>query len=497
MFRRGAVVAAAMVVAGSVAGCGISSAEPDEMDRFYRQQVQWTKCGEEKLDAAGAQCAEVTVPLNYSAPRDRAITVTISRSRAKDPAQRRGVLLANPGGPGASGLAFALRVAEYLGGGVPDNYDLIGFDPRGVGRSTPLHCGWPVSTDMRSAGLDQVGFDKTLALEAELSARCVATNGATQPYITTRNTARDLDVIRAVLGEERINYIGGSYGTYLGAVYTQMFPERVDRLVYDSAVDPDRYHVPMVQDMGAPSEAAFDVWAAWAAAKDAEYHFGTTAPAVRATVTGLIEQAARQPIRLGEYDLDAHLLPMILFEGVAAAREYQDLAVNLRQIADAAAGIPVRAQGSLEDYLKQALRPQEDEAAQTMILCGDAPAPRDPTWYWRNIEASRAAQPIFGPLVNAPNGCTFWQPPLEPPTVVRNAAPALILQAMGDTHTAYQQGVGLHRVLTGSRLVTMPDRVAHGVIPQSECARQIVNAYLRSGVLPAADVTCQPDPLAE
>ncbi|RJO73616.1 alpha/beta fold hydrolase [Nocardia panacis] len=486
--RRG-VLALAVLIVGSTAGSGISVAEAG-LDRFYRQELRWGPCGEAKLDAAKARCADIAVPLNYAEPQGRAITVAISRVSAGDPARRRGVLLGNPGGPGSSGLGFTAQLGDHLD--IRDGYDLIGFDPRGVGRSTPLHCGWPVSSDLRSAGVDSVGFGATLALEAELAARCLARNGATQSFITTRNTARDMDVIRAVLGAERISYIGASYGTYLGAVFTQMFPERVDRFVLDSAVDPARYHVAMIQDEGAPNEAAFDVWADWVAARDGEYHLGTTGPAVRATVTGLIERAARRPIRIGEYEVDAHLLPMILFEGIREAKAYPELAASVRQLAQAEYQ-PVRPEGNLAEYLEQALRPKEDEAAEAIILCGDAEAPRDPAWYWRNIEASRASQPIFGAFANGPNACAFWQPPIEPPTVVGNAVPALILQAVQDTRTAYQQGVGLHRALTGSRLVTMPDRVAHGVMKQSSCASHAAEVYLGTGVLPAEDITCPAD----
>ncbi|WP_458689103.1 alpha/beta hydrolase [Nocardia tengchongensis] len=494
LFRRSVGLAAYLLMAGSLVGCGQFSAVPGELDRFDRQELRWRSCEDAKLDGVGAQCAEVTVPLDYSQPSGRTIALTISRVPAADPAQRLGVLLSNPGGPGAPALDFTLRVADMLADGVRDRYDLIGMDPRGVGRSTALHCGWPVGSDTRSAGLDFEGFGNTVALEADLAARCLAEHGDTQPYITTRNTARDIDVIRSILGEERINYIGGSYGTYLGTVFAQMFPGRIDRMVLDSAVDPQRYHVGMIQDEGEPNEAAFDVWAGWAAERDRDYRFGTTAPAVRATITGLIDQAGRQPIRVGDYDVDAHVLPAMLMDGIEGARGYADLAAALRQVADAATGLLIRPNDELEQWLRHWLRTPagEDEAAQAMILCGDASAPRDPTWYWRNIEASRATQPIFGPLANAPTSCAFWPAPVEPPTVVGNAIPALILQAVGDTRSPYRGGVGLHRALPESRLVTMPDLVAHGVTDKSECAREVVGTYLRSGLLPAADITCQP-----
>ncbi|MGY2062755.1 alpha/beta fold hydrolase, partial [Nocardia gipuzkoensis] len=188
------------------------------------------------------------------------------------------------------------------------------MDPRGIGHSTRVDCRWPVGTYGQSAGVDAAGFAESVATQADLAARCRSAAGDLLPHITTRNTARDMDVIRAVLGEERINYFGVSYGTYLGAVYTQMFPQRTDRVVLDSAADPGQWAIGTFRDMGAADEAALDAWADWTAARDGEYHLGTTRSQVRAVVTNLIAGAARQPIRIGEYDLDEHWLPTVVFD---------------------------------------------------------------------------------------------------------------------------------------------------------------------------------------
>ncbi|RJO68276.1 alpha/beta fold hydrolase [Nocardia panacis] len=488
VFRRWAGLGAALILAGSVAGCG-SAAEVNGLERLQRQQLRWQPCGDEKLDAAGAECADVTVPLNYAEPQGRTITVAISRARAADSARRHGVLISNPGGPGASGLDTALLEDEIQSGGLRERYDLIGMDPRGIGRSTPMHCDWPTPSGLRAAGLDRAGFEKTLALHADLAARCRETGDAYR-YITTRNTARDMDLIRAVLGEQRISYIGTSYGTYLGSVFAQMFPDRIDRLVLDSAIDPVRYSVGMIQQMGKPNEVAFDVWAGWVAARDGEYHLGATASAVRAKITELLRRSAREPITVGAQRVEAHELPLILFEGVAGSQGYVSLAVQLRQLLDAAEGRAQAPDSELEQTLRDEWGPGSDSAVEMMIQCGDAPAPRDPDWYWRNLEASRATEPLFGSYANHPSVCAFWPAPVEPPTVIGNALPSLILQSVMDTRTAYEEGIALHGMMTGSRLVTMPDKVAHGVLDKSACARAVAAGYLRTGVLPEADMTC-------
>ncbi|MFB8276771.1 alpha/beta fold hydrolase [Nocardia colli] len=504
MKRTRALTAVLASVTSLVAGAGLigcagpaAKAEPPALDRFYSQQLDWKACGEPQLDEAGAQCADVTVPLNYAEPQGPTLTVAISRLAATDPAQKRGVMLSNPGGPGGAGLDFMVTVSKAMTPEVRARYDLIGMDPRGVGRSSPVQCRWPRGIGLQSAGVDAASFAESVAMQGELAARCATTEAARLPYITTRNTARDMDVIRGIFGEERINFYGTSYGTYLGAVFTQMFPERSDRIVLDSAADPDNYGtVGMMQAMGPPNEAALDLWADWVAARDGEYHFGTSRAQVRGAVQDLIRRGADKPIRLGEYEVDDHWIPLVLFVGLDAPNQYEMLAGQIRKIADAADGRPVEVDPTLDATLGYALkaRPQ-DNSSQMAILCGDVAAPRDPGFYWRNIEAARAAQPVFGAFSNNITPCAFWAPPAEPATVVRNSVPALIVQSTGDTRTAYAGAVAMHHDLSASRMVTLQDVPIHWIFGryQNSCTYAAVNTYFRDGTLPAADLTCQAD----
>ncbi|MFD7845745.1 alpha/beta hydrolase [Nocardia sp. NPDC059764] len=216
-------------------------------------------------------------------------------------------------------------------------------------------------------------------------------------------------------------------------------------------------------------------------------------------VSGLIEQAARQPIRIGSYEVDDHWLPSVLFGYLHDSRRFDEAANALRQIVDAAAGQPAEPSVDLEQSLSGLLRaPTEDAVASmessTAVVCGDVSAQRDPGWYHRNVEASRAAQPVFGPLVNNISPCAFWPAPVEPRVEVHNATPVLIVQATGDPVAAYQEGVGLHRTMTASRLVTLQDVIVHGAFTvRSSCMSQAVETYLRDGDLPASDLTCHAD----
>ncbi|GAA2780224.1 alpha/beta hydrolase [Crossiella cryophila] len=486
MKRVTALLIAAVAGAGLLTGTATAA-----------QRVDWKACGDKDLDAAGAQCAEVAVPLDYRQPRGRAITVAISRLKATDPGQRRGIMLSNPGGPGGPGLGLMLEVRARMSPDVQARYDLIGMDPRGIGRSTPVNCDWPVGNMLRSAGLDRAAFERNARLEAELARRCADTQGETIRHITTRNTARDMDLIRAALGEPKISYLGYSYGTYLGSVYTQLFPHRSDRIVLDSAVDSKRYPGEMIQDMGPANEQALDDWANWAAGQHAEYRLGRTGKQVRALVEDLIRQAARQPIRIGDFRVDEHVLPMVLFDGLADVRENAEFAGSIRQLADAAAGKTVRPNQALErvlgmHYLKY---PQAQQSGMAALMCGDASSRRNPERYWRDIQRSRTRQPVFGPMANNLNACAFWAPPVEPPVIVRNPVPALIVQATGDTRTVYDSGVDLHRAMSGSRLVTLQDVRTHSVFGfyPNTCVENAVNTYLRDGLLPGRDLTCRGD----
>ncbi|MEV6773994.1 alpha/beta hydrolase [Nocardia sp. NPDC051030] len=468
------------------------------LERFYRQQVEWKPCGIENVDKAGGECADVLVPVDYGKPDGRTMTVAISRVRATDPARRHGALLANPGGPGAEGLDTIDLLGDVLSPDALASNDLIGMDPRGVGESgRGKRCGWPVGEMIRSAGLDVLGFAHDTVQSAWMAAGCLIQDQEVMRQYTTRNTARDMDVVRAVLGEEKISYYGTSYGTYLGAVFTQMFPDRTDRIVLDSAIDPDRYWEGMVQDWGPADEIALDDWAAWVATQNDTYRLGATAQQVRAGIEKLVRDANRQPIVIDGFAIDDHWLPFILHGLVMNYRINAAAADVVRELADAAGGPPTTARSPRLQAVVEALRDGENSTL-AQIACGDAGAPTDLGWYWRNIQESRSTQPIFGAMASNIEPCAFWPRPVEAPTVVRNSVPALIVQATGDPRTPYAHGLRLHEDLSESRMVTLQDVRVHMTFRPnlSSCVNDAINTYFTQGDLPATDTTCLADPPA-
>ncbi|MQY05709.1 alpha/beta hydrolase [Actinomadura macrotermitis] len=458
-------------------------------------RLDWKSCAQEELDQAGAQCAQLTVPLDHSKPGGRTITLALSRLPATDRAHRIGTLVLNNGGPGQDSLGMPVPIRAAMKD-VAARYDLVGLDPRFVGRSTPLDCGWPIGMWLRSAGATRARFDHQAAVQRDLAERCGKRHADVLPYVNTRDTARDIDLVRRALGEHRISFLGYSYGSYLGAVYAQMFPGRTDRMVLDSAGDPRKWGPRAMQGTEAEAERALRGWASWAAGRPG---FGPTRAHVLATINGIVAAAEKRPLRVGPYEVDDQLIPYILSTGPGNDRPEarESFAATVRTLNEAAHGRPAEPGPELNGLLTFVLTSTGSPLASpaAAITCGDRAAPRDPDTYWTDNQRSRARHPLFGPLKNNLWPCAFWPvQPREPVTRIANAAPALIVSATGDTATTYKGSKAMHRALTGSRLLTLRGATAHGIYGEygNPCVDTKVNAYLASGVLPAGNPTCHP-----
>lgn len=507
----GLAVAATLTAAPAMAtGTGAASAAGGAgagkgLDRYYNQQLSWGSCAKGPDDAAGrgldkakVQCADVLVPLDYADPRGRTITVAVSRLKATDTRHRIGSILLNNGGPGGPSVESPPDVRKAMKK-VGPRYDIIGFDPRFVGRSTPLNCGWTVGTDIFSAGMSRASFERQVAFKKDLADKCRATNGSVLPHISTRNTARDMDVIRGALGERKISFLGYSYGSYLGTVYTQMFPGKYDRFVLDGALAPDDYSPRLLKGSERENQKAISDWAAWAAKRHDAYGLGRTRAAVLATVDRIVAASARAPLTVGTgkstFRLDDTQVPFILISGNSddTPEARTALAEQISVLAKAAAGKPTELSPAFAALLKHALTEGgPNSAAQTAIICGDKPAPRGVETYWKDIQRIRAAHPILGPLTNNISTCAFWDRPREKPTQVKHDAKMLIVAATGDTRTTYRSSVDLHTMLPGSKLLTLKGANRHALygLYGNDCVDDKVNSYLATGKLPAKDQTC-------
>ncbi|MFD9935607.1 alpha/beta hydrolase [Streptomyces massasporeus] len=479
-----------------------AEAASDPLARYHRQHLAWKSCvlgpddptGKE-LEQAGARCADVTVPLDYSDPGGRTITIAISRIRATDTGRRVGPLLLNGGGPGGPSLGDPPWVRAAMKD-VAARYDVVGVDPRFIGRSTPLDCRWPTGSAWRGAGADRAGFDRMAAFSEDLADRCRTHAGDALPHATTRNTARDMDVVRAALGERRISYLGYSYGSYLGEVYTSMFPRRTDRVVLDGVIDPDRYTARLWRGVEASNHHALRGWASWTAARDAAYGLGRTRGEVLAAVERIRVAAARTPLRLGGHAVDEHVMPVVVLNGLSQHNDaaYGDFAQGVRDMLRASRGQRVTPSPWLAGVLEFVLTGTDSPygSAQTAIICGDNAAPRDPEVYWRDVRRTRAEDPLFAPLTHNIGPCAFWDRPRERPTRIRGDLPALLVNATGDPRTYYAGAESVRARWPSSRLVTLEGADQHAVygVYGSACVDDAVNDYLATGRLPARDVDC-------
>ncbi|MFD5625857.1 alpha/beta hydrolase [Streptomyces sp. NPDC127072] len=485
-----------------------ATTESNPLARLHSQRIHWRTCAlgpddetGRALDAAGADCAGITVPLDYSDPGGRTITVAISRLKATDTVHRVGPLLLNDGGPAGPSLHMPVTKSKVMGE-VAGRYDLIGMDPRFVGRSTPLDCGWDLGSALvRSAGVDLTGYREEVAIARDLAERCERAHGDVLPYVTTRNTARDMDVIRAALGEDTLSYLGYSYGSYLGEVYTQLFPGRTDRVVLDSVNPPERYSHTLLRGAEAANEAALHAWAEWAAARHGTYGLGDTRGQVLATVEHILDAAAEKPLRIGDaYRLDEHVLPALFIGGLGSDLDERraDLAGTVRLLARAADRKPVEPTAALAGQLEFLLTGAGSAATSQMtaIICGDVADRRGVGSYWREVERSRERFPLAGPLANNITPCEFWDRPAEAPTVLDNDVPALLVAATGDPRTVYAGAEAMREKWPSSRLLTLKGARQHGLYGEygNACVDGRVNAYLRTGRLPAHDLACAVQP---
>ncbi|MFI7273072.1 alpha/beta fold hydrolase [Streptomyces sp. NPDC049879] len=499
---------AACSAALAITATATASATPghhDPLARFHHQRIDWHPCAlgpdddtGQALDAAGADCADLTVPLDYGDPGGRTITVAISRLRGADTAHHVGPLLLNDGGPAGVSLHMPVTKSEVMGD-TADRFDLIGMDPRFVGRSTPLDCGWDHgSAFMRSAGSDLAAYREEVAAARDMAERCARTNGDVLPYVTTRNTARDMDVIRAALGADRLSYLGYSYGGYLGQVYSQLFPGRTDRMVLDSVSDAARYQPNLLRGAEEANEAALRAWASWTADRDRAYGLGGTRREVLATVDHILDAAAREPLRIGDtFTLDEHMLPALLIGGLGSDLDERraDLAAIVGVLARAADGEPVEPSEALAGQLAFLLTDAGSASSSQMaaILCGDAAQRQGTASYWRDVEASRARFPLAGPLAENITPCEFWGRPAEAPTVLDNDTPALLVSATGDPRTIHPAAEALRERWPSSRLLTVTGARQHGLYGEygNACVDTRVTTYLRTGRLPAHDPSCR------
>ncbi|RSS83125.1 alpha/beta hydrolase [Streptomyces sp. WAC06614] len=465
--------------------------------------IDWKDCPADWGLEKPIQCGFVKVPLDYAKPNGRTIDIAVDRiASTGTPQERQGALLYNPGGPGGSGMRFPRRVTTKnpLWANTSKAYDFVGFDPRGVGHSTPISCIDPQEF-VKAPKMDPVPdseADKRAQrkLAAAYADGCKERSGWMLPHMTTPNTARDIDVVRAALGEQKLNFLGVSYGTYIGGVYATLFPTHVRRMIVDSVVNPSKekiwYEANLDQDVA--FQMRWDDWKAWVAKNDAVFHIGDTAEKVEAKWRELRATAKAHPIGgvVGPAELLGFFQSAPYYDSswVPVARTWSAyLAGDTQALVDAIAP-------DMSDTAGNATA-ENGNAVYTAVECADAKWPTSWAKWDRDNTALHQEYPFLtwsNAWMNLP--CATWRAKQQQPIEVgarRGLPPVLIVQSERDAATPYDGAVELHRRLAGSRLITEKDAGSHGVTGlKNECINSRVDAYLLTGKVDTYDVTCGP-----
>ncbi|WP_243708380.1 alpha/beta hydrolase [Actinomadura sp. GC306] len=448
----------------------------------------------------GFRCATLKVPLDYADPSGRRIDIALIKAPASDPARRIGSLLFNFGGPGGDGVDTLARFAgQYAELG--ERYDLVAFDPRGVGRSTPVTCVGDRRMDeinARDDTPDTAAEEKAyLAGRAEYAARCAARSGGLLPHVGTRSAAADMELIRTALGDERLHYFGISYGTWLGGAYARQFPDRVGRAVLDAAVDTGIGGVDSaLQQAAAFQRALGDFGAACARLGRKHCPMGTDAPSVVESVGRILDGLDRKPLRTSS---GRELTQSLAMTGVAAGLYSRDTWPYLAQgLVDAVK----RRDGSLLLMLADARNGRGEDgsysnlaAANTAITCADSTDRYTPDDVRRLLPRFRDASPVFGTsLAWSLLECTGWPVPGDDgarEVAAPSAAPILVIGNTGDPATPYAWAAALARRLGGEATLLTYRGEGHGAYDTGDrCVRETVHAYLLQGTLPADGASC-------
>ncbi|MBO4270838.1 alpha/beta hydrolase [Microbispora triticiradicis] len=464
-----------------------------ELRPFYEQRPDWSDCGD------GFQCARIQVPLDYTKPSGERIELSAIRLPASG--TRAGSLLINPGGPGGSGIQYARAAKSVVSERVREQYDVVGFDPRGVGESTPVHC-------MTGAQLDKyVGMDSSPDSPAEVTEldnaskqfaeRCGAQSAHLLPHVGTADAARDMDVLRGVLGDAGLTYLGKSYGTYLGAMYAELFPKNVRALVLDGAVDPAMSAVKSNEVQAKGFEVALRAFAEDCFLDGACPFTSRTVDGAMKEISDLLARADRQPLKndLGDGRVVNEAWTVL---GIATPLYERTAWPQLRQALGQAmthgnGTSLLRMADLLVDRRSDGTYSNQTEANMA-VNCVDHRYPTSLDAYGKAADAAGKMAPHFGPFVmwgSLP--CAYWpakSAEADKPIKGAGAPPILVVGTLRDPATPYEWAQGLAKELTSGVLLGYDGDGHTAYRSGSTCVDTAVDDYLLTLRAPKNGTVC-------
>jgi pimeloyl-ACP methyl ester carboxylesterase len=508
---HGARVAAACMFAGSA----LLGTAAHARDKPPVPTLAWTDCTPGP-EFAPVECATARVPLDYDRPNGEMTEIALARSRATDQANRKGTVFVNFGGPGGPAVGNVRRgFGKMLSAQLKNQFDVIGFDPRGVGESTPLQC-WD-SDEQRAAYLAGVPvfpfsrdqerpfFDKY----SNIAPLCFGRNQRIITHMSTADVARDLDLLREAVGDKQLTYLGFSYGSHLGSTYANLFPDKVRAVAIDGVIDPRLWSAGLdaaPDNVDAPKVFAEFIRLCDEAAGACALHGPGGA---LARYEGLRKKLRANPLVLADgtrfgYDTLVARTTLALY----APETWREFAQSLAMLADAAdgqAGMAEQARAVLrgiDERIKQAqpTRPDYDNSLEAggSVICSDAEFP-DFFEYYSAIGAYAERRSFLSPIwwwVQATPSCSKWPAAKDRyagPWAARTANPVLVVGNYFDVATGYRGAVGTSRLLRGSRLLSYAGW-GHTAFDRSACATAYTAAYLYDGTLPPQGTVCPANP---
>ncbi len=500
------VLAAGFVALIALAGCtdggdqptqspsAAPSPEDSALSAYYGQDLSWRECG------GRFECATMSVPLSYDEPDGETIDIDVVRLPVSDPEKRLGSLVLNPGGPGGSGIDYARAARAVLTGDVIDHYDIVGFDPRGVGDSTPIECLTDRQLD-RFLDVDpnpetDEDVARSIAVAKRFGPRCDRRSPDLTPNIGTPYVARDLDILRSLLGDERLNYLGKSYGTFIGAIYADLFPSRVGRFVLDGAVDPELTTAEISRGQAVGFEVALQRFAQWCV-KQRDCPLDDDPEAGVQQIADFLQRLETQPIPADTgRPLTAAQATTGIVGSLYSRDGWQGLVYGLQSAFEDNDGLGLQA---LADWLTER-RPNgtygsNANEALYAVNCIDRPDRWDPEQTEQQAQEWSKEAPVFGAALawgNLP--CYYWPAPaVDEPRAISapGTPPIVVIGTEFDPATPYPWAVSLAEQLSQGVLVSWKGGDGHTAYYQgSRCIDEAVDQFYVDGEVPEDGLEC-------
>ena len=485
----------ALILASLLLLTSCAAIEPEplaSLSQYETQELKWRDC------YGNYQCSSLLVPIDYADLSVGAFSLALLRYQALDQDRRIGSLVVNPGGPGSSGVDYAYNAEYIVSPEILERFDIVGFDPRGVGQSAAIKCLSDAETDASFAADpkpdDEAEFALFISDARDYFAKCTENTRYLTEY-STLNSARDLDILRAVLGDEKLNFLGKSYGTYLGTLYADLFPENVGRFVLDGAVDPNAHNREAMLGQAVGFESALNAFIS-NCLKRSSCALGDDLPTARDQVINLLAKTSITPL---ESKSGRKVTEGLVLLGIASA------------LYDNASGWPVLRDafkeatlGSGESFLTLADQyagrqkngsylSNENDALQ-VIDCLDQSELETVAAYKKGVAEFSEQAPIFGPYLAYSGLACRYLPNLSSVEQIEikklSTKPILIVGTTRDPATPYKWAQSLTKIFGGSVLITFDGDGHTGHGRGSTCVDSAVDRYLLTGTMPKSELFC-------